>query len=161
MKKDNPRAEELGESRRNFLDFIGWTGFYGLIAATAGNTLRFFSPAALEEPSSLVKVGPVDFLVAGDVYLDAKRKIILNRAEDGSYYAQSLVCTHLGCLVRLKEDEGMFACPCHGSKFSLDGTKIEGPAPRDLDRLSVTLDFEGTLVIDKALIVEREYKLMV
>ncbi|MCH7471344.1 Rieske (2Fe-2S) protein [bacterium] len=160
--KDKPN-NSLGNElpRRRFIDLLGWGGFYGLISVTLVNTLRFFVPAALEEPSSLVKLGSADFLTPGDIYIDEKKKVILNRTEDGSYYAQSAICTHLGCIVRLKKEENMFACPCHGSKFKLDGTRIEGPAPRDLNRLSVILDFDGKLLVDKALKVGRDYKLKV
>jgi Rieske Fe-S protein len=30
-----------------------------------------------------------------------------------------------------------FECPCHGSKFSLTGKYIAGPAPRSLDRFEI------------------------
>ncbi len=30
-----------------------------------------------------------------------------------------------------------FECPCHGSKYRLDGRRIEAPAPRSLDRFQV------------------------
>lgn len=48
------------------------------------------------------------------------------------------VCTHLGCLYKWVESNTRFECPCHGSKFERDGTYIEGPAPRDLDRFAMT-----------------------
>jgi cytochrome b6-f complex iron-sulfur subunit len=63
------------------------------------------------------------------------------------------VCTHLGCLPKWVPTNNRFECPCHGSKYNLDGTYIEGPAPRGLDRFvttiifkddtSVTMDAEG------------------
>ena len=40
-----------------------------------------------------------------------------------------------------------FECPCHGSKFELDGAYIEGPAPRDLDRFSTTIIFTNGDVV--------------
>ncbi len=49
------------------------------------------------------------------------------------------VCVHLGCLYAWVDSTVRFECPCHGSKYHLDGTYIEGPAPRDLDRFKVTL----------------------
>lgn len=44
------------------------------------------------------------------------------------------VCTHLGCIYAWTEANDRFECPCHGSKYRLDGRRIESPAPRDLDR---------------------------
>ncbi|MFO7321620.1 MAG: Rieske 2Fe-2S domain-containing protein [Chloroflexota bacterium] len=54
------------------------------------------------------------------------------------------VCTHLGCLPKWENDR--FACPCHGSQFTLEGNYITGPAPRGLDlfRTIVTFD-DGTV----------------
>lgn len=47
------------------------------------------------------------------------------------------VCVHLGCLYEWQAVTGRFECPCHGSKYKRDGTYIEGPAPRSLDRMVV------------------------
>ncbi len=44
------------------------------------------------------------------------------------------VCTHLGCIYAWTEANNRFECPCHGSKYRLDGRRIESPAPRTLDR---------------------------
>jgi cytochrome b6-f complex iron-sulfur subunit len=47
------------------------------------------------------------------------------------------VCTHLGCIYSWTPANNRFECPCHGSKYRLDGRRIESPAPRTLDRFSV------------------------
>jgi cytochrome b6-f complex iron-sulfur subunit len=55
------------------------------------------------------------------------------------------VCTHLGCLPKWVETNFRFECPCHGSKYELNGRYIEGPAPRSLDRFLTTITFnDGT-----------------
>jgi len=46
-------------------------------------------------------------------------------------------CPHLGCNVHWSSKEHAFLCPCHGSRFNLDGRVIGGPAPRGLDTLPV------------------------
>jgi len=48
-------------------------------------------------------------------------------------------CPHLGCNVHWSAKENAFLCPCHGSRFSLDGQVIGGPAPRGLDTLPVRI----------------------
>lgn len=58
------------------------------------------------------------------------------RDEDGTLHAVSLRCTHLGCLVRFNSAERSWDCPCHGSRFAVDGSVLEGPAVRPLERRS-------------------------
>lgn len=47
------------------------------------------------------------------------------------------VCTHLGCIYSWTPANNRFECPCHGSKYRLDGRRVEAPAPRTLDRFAV------------------------
>lgn len=47
------------------------------------------------------------------------------------------VCTHLGCIYNWVPANDRFECPCHGSKYRLDGRRIESPAPRTLDRFNL------------------------
>ncbi len=50
------------------------------------------------------------------------------RDGNGGLHAVSMRCTHLGCLVRFNAAETSWDCPCHGSRFAVDGTVLEGPA---------------------------------
>lgn len=56
------------------------------------------------------------------------------RAPDGELFAVSPVCTHLGCKVHWNSVETSWDCPCHGSRFSPDGSVLEGPAIAALRR---------------------------
>ena len=61
-------------------------------------------------------------------------RIAAFRDDDGTTHTVSPVCTHLGCHVKFNDAERTWDCPCHGSRYDVDGTVIEGPAVRDLER---------------------------
>lgn len=46
----------------------------------------------------------------------------------------SRTCPHAGCEVDYKEGQEEFECPCHGSKFDMDGNVISGPSEENLDK---------------------------
>ena len=52
----------------------------------------------------------------------------------------SAVCTHNGCAVRFEPAANQFACPCHGSRFSLAGSVVKSPATRALKKYVATFD---------------------
>jgi glycine/D-amino acid oxidase-like deaminating enzyme/nitrite reductase/ring-hydroxylating ferredoxin subunit len=62
------------------------------------------------------------------------RKIAVFRPEHGPETAVSAVCTHLGCIVNWNAGEQTWDCPCHGSRFGTDGSVIDAPATRPLER---------------------------
>lgn len=55
-------------------------------------------------------------------------------------------CTHMGCVLNFSERENAFVCPCHSSKFSLDGKVLKGPAQKKLDTLSFTINQKNLLI---------------
>ena len=59
------------------------------------------------------------------------------RDEAGALHAVSGVCTHMGCLVGWNETDRSWDCPCHGSRFALDGSVIHGPAVKALEPVNV------------------------
>jgi nitrite reductase/ring-hydroxylating ferredoxin subunit len=56
------------------------------------------------------------------------------RDPQGEVHAVSARCTHLGCIVSWNRAETSWDCPCHGSRFSVGGEVIQGPAVRNLDK---------------------------
>ena len=86
-----------------------------------------------------------------------KRKLFVVRSSEG-FYAMSSVCTHLGCMVQHQKQENAtekFFCPCHGSRFDIEGEVVGGPAPRPLDRVQIEID-AGQLVVDVSRTVPHE-----
>lgn len=59
-------------------------------------------------------------------------KLAAYRDETGKLHVVSSVCTHIGCIVHFNNAEKSWDCPCHGSRFSVDGEVLEGPAYRNL-----------------------------
>jgi len=57
--------------------------------------------------------------------------------------AVSRICTHLGCRVNYQQDKVYIECPCHQSRFTPDGTRIAGPAEKNLPAYEVTLKQDG------------------
>ncbi len=77
--------------------------------------------------------------------------IFVTHGTEGNYYALSRTCTHQGCTVDLPGNGAptILPCPCHGSRYNLDGTVAQGPAPRALQSWPVTLNGD-TMTIDFA-----------
>ena len=60
------------------------------------------------------------------------------------YYA--VTCSHLGCSINFNKDAQRFECPCHGSRFSIDGKVTHGPAAFPLSHLKVS-EQGGSLLV--------------
>jgi len=58
--------------------------------------------------------------------------LAVSRDDVGELRAVSAACTHLGCLVGFNDEEKAWECPCHGSRFALDGAVLNGPATTPL-----------------------------
>ena len=61
----------------------------------------------------------------------------VHRDGDGRLHAVSARCTHLGCIVDWNGAERSWDCPCHGSRFDIDGSVLSGPAVHPLEPRSV------------------------
>ncbi|MDZ4270144.1 MAG: Rieske (2Fe-2S) protein [Mycobacterium sp.] len=69
---------------------------------------------------------------------------IVTQPAAGDFKAFSAVCTHNGCLINEVAD-GTINCPCHGSKFSLDGAVVNGPATKPLPAKPITVQGDSIL----------------
>lgn len=84
-------------------------------------------------------VASVDAIERGDGKIVRVRgeRLAVYRDEQGGLHAVSPVCTHLGCHVTFNISEKSWDCPCHGSRFDVDGTVINAPAVNNLHRRNV------------------------
>ncbi len=137
-----------GISRRQFLGWAWAVSAAGLVGQAGVALYQFFKPRV--EPSGFggeVVAGRVDEFKPGSVSHVQLGHFYISRLGDGGILALWHRCTHLGCTVPWREDEGQFHCPCHSSLFNRQGEVIGGPAPRPLDLFPVSLS-DDKLVVD-------------
>ncbi|NUT37867.1 MAG: FAD-dependent oxidoreductase [Hamadaea sp.] len=75
---------------------------------------------------------------AGAVLRVGGQRCAVHRDDDGKLHAVSATCTHLGCTVGFNDAEKTWDCPCHGSRFDVDGAVLHGPATRALEPRDVS-----------------------
>ncbi|TFV59797.1 Rieske (2Fe-2S) protein [Mycobacterium sp. PS03-16] len=63
---------------------------------------------------------------------------VITQPTAGTFTGLSTTCTHAGCTVSEVVD-GQIVCPCHGSRFNLDGSVAKGPATKPLGPRAVTV----------------------
>lgn len=153
---DTSRLDPAPMPRRDFLGLSAlWSAGAAMAFAMLG-MLRLPKAAVLPSPSKRFAVALPESLPEGEAFVPPGRSVALYR-ENGGVYALSIVCTHLGCIVKQAPDG--FHCPCHGSRFAHDGSVVKGPAPAPLPRLAVTRSDDTTFVVDEGRIVARDSEL--
>jgi cytochrome b6-f complex iron-sulfur subunit len=129
-------------SRRDFLKLtrtvlLSASGLLGL-----GGLIRFLSYSTQPAAPTEFGLGLASDYAPGSRTVLPDVPALLVHGENG-FTALSLVCTHLGCTVE-SLPEG-FACPCHGSRFDLEGKVKRGPASKPLVALRVEIGTDGKL----------------
>ncbi|MBN9735206.1 MULTISPECIES: Rieske (2Fe-2S) protein [unclassified Pseudonocardia] len=88
------------------------------------------APGTTLGPSSEVPVG------SGKIYSD--EQVVVTQPQPGQFTGLSAICPHQGCAVSTVTD-GQIVCPCHDSRFGLDGSVQKGPAQQPLQQRPVTV----------------------
>lgn len=129
-------------NRRDFLK-LSTNSLLALAGALGiGGLFRFLSYQFDESPQTEFDIGsPYDYPFNSRTVLPYIPALIIHGRN--GFEAVSLECTHLGCMVEARNFG--FECPCHGSRFDLDGVMLKGPAARDLRKLRVEKTDEGNL----------------
>jgi Rieske Fe-S protein len=136
------------KSRRAFLLFLPLAGIAGMFTSIAAAAFRFLRPVTATSNQPWIDIAQVAE-ITGNKPLAKKL-----RTEQVAGWAKSIsehsvyilpghnnqvlsaVCPHEGCEVFWRDEERVFACPCHDSNFTADGQRINGPARRGLDPLT-------------------------
>jgi len=99
--------------------------------ATVGRSmLSGHLPVGHLSPSDVAAIPPG----GGDVVSVRGSKYAVHRDADGEVHVLNARCTHLGCIVGYNQAEQTWECPCHASRFGVDGTVLNGPAVKPLRR---------------------------
>jgi len=138
--------EKIPVNRREFLN-LAWLASLGFLTLSVGGVTILFSYPRFKEGEfgGVFTYGGIDQLPETDTPPEnyPKVKTWISNTSEG-LYALYKVCPHLGCLYGWSDQEFKFICPCHGSQYQHDGTYIQGPAPRSLDRFVVRIVDEMT-----------------
>jgi cytochrome b6-f complex iron-sulfur subunit len=160
-------TEQMAVSRRQFLNraatasFTSFLGFFGMAS------LSFLWPkltggfgteiTAGNYDDLLAQIGPANgykplFVPEGRFWLvyyegtaDSPVYTAIG-AKEAKMQALYRKCVHLGCSVPHCGTSMLFECPCHGSKYRLNGEYFSGPAPRGLDRFPLTVSGDRVVV---------------
>jgi Rieske Fe-S protein len=99
------------------------------------------SSAPAEAPGGAI-AKTADVPVGSGVIVD---DIVVTQPVAGEFKAFSSSCTHKGCAVN-KVADGTIDCPCHGSKFNLDGSVAKGPATAPLEAKTITVSGDSIVL---------------
>ncbi len=157
----NERFPGVITTRRDFLYRIG-AGALTVTAIGSGLvTFDFLWPDVVKQPPTRFKIGKPEDYPINSVTLLPDQKVFVVHAMQGYFYAMSAICPHLGCITKWWKDLEEVRCPCHGSRFTVSGELIAGPAPRGLWHVQIELDARGELIVDSSLRVKEEQILKV
>jgi Rieske Fe-S protein len=113
---------------------------------SAGQAVKFDAPASPNSAFVMADGGGDN--AAGDLAFGG---FVVNN--QGKTDVLAINCSHLGCSVALNSAASTFDCPCHGSRFHLDGSVLHGPAQYPLSHLTwkqgqdaSTLEIDGIVL---------------
>jgi glycine/D-amino acid oxidase-like deaminating enzyme/nitrite reductase/ring-hydroxylating ferredoxin subunit len=100
-----------------------------LLAANASVARHLVSGKVRRRPQS-----DIDALQPGEAVVASVdgRQVAAHRDDAGTLHTVTAACTHLGCTVAWNAQARSWDCPCHGSRFGVDGQVLHGPAVRPL-----------------------------
>jgi quinol---cytochrome c reductase iron-sulfur subunit, bacillus type len=145
--EDKRSRNPSDKSRRAFLLFLPFAAIAGVFTSIGAAAIRFLRPVTALGNQQWTDVALVAEIrgnkpVARKVRVEQVAGWAKSLAEHSVYILPgqnnqvlSAVCPHEGCEVSWRDEERVFACPCHDSNFTADGQRINGPARRGLDPL--------------------------
>lgn len=98
---------------------------------------KHFVGDRLKDLTSILKPTDIEDLEPGSgcIIYKGTHPVAVHKDNNGEIHSVSAVCTHLGCHVRFNSGAKTWDCPCHGSRFSVDGDVISGPTVKRLKKM--------------------------
>jgi Rieske Fe-S protein len=147
------QSEDEAISRRHFLEHLMKIGALGIVgsgatACASGGLPLLIGREENEQIRIRLSEAPALNLPDGAISLatteEGELNIVVLRIAENDFAAVSMICTHLGCRVRKARDG--FECPCHGSRYDLQGNVINGPAAKSLTSFPVRREGEELVI---------------
>ncbi len=134
-------------SRRKFIEYLGILIFSSFVASMFLSLFKKCRGEIVEKER--IKATTVDRIKRKGyekVVVDGNPILFIYRENEVS--ALSLICPHRGCVVSLSSiEKGFIECPCHGSKFTIEGRRISGPSPQDLRKIEIEIENKDVYVL--------------
>jgi menaquinol-cytochrome c reductase iron-sulfur subunit len=145
----NEKQDNGEVTRRNFLKYVVLGGA-GLVAAAVAvpAAADFLSPTWRKTATPTIPIARADSIPIGiptfvrfeqrvpDAWITSTQSaglwVVTKDSKNFTIFDPH--CTHLNCPYYWDDKQSVFACPCHGGKFDIDGKVLAGPPPRPLDR---------------------------
>jgi len=108
---------------------FNWQSQATYVAENAKTAAQYFDWILPGEKASEEDIAPEE----GAIIRDGLRKIAVYRDANDNLHRFSAECPHLKGIVHWNTSEKSWDCPCHGSRFDVDGKVINGPAISDLE----------------------------
>jgi cytochrome b6-f complex iron-sulfur subunit len=143
--------------RRDMLGLAALWSFLGTVGLMIVGALRLPMPSVFPEFGSMFRIGPPGRYRRGSATVIPGRNILVEHDKRGIRVV-SLVCTHLGCIVT-REGSAGYICPCHGTRFDVEGAVVQGPAPGPLRNFQTTYAPNGEIVVDSGREVDASFRL--
>ncbi len=103
--------------------------------AAGSDTSATDAPSTAAAPAGDTIAKTADVPVGSGVIVG---EVVVTQPAAGEFKGFSAKCTHKGCTVN-KVADGTIDCPCHGSKYNLDGTVASGPATEPLATQAISV----------------------
>lgn len=135
MERDNPWLEAFDASRVSDLASVGE------LAKNTANVVKHFVGDRVGRLAA-PQLGSLESGEGKIVRIDGEA-VAAYCDPGGNLHCVSATCTHMLCTVQWNGAETSWDCPCHGSRFDVDGTVLAGPAVEALAPVDVEVPVEA------------------